>query len=53
MSGILLDTSAYSAFMRGHPAIKLFIQRSEQIKVTPIVLGELISKIRHHSECPS
>jgi len=43
MSGILLDTSAYSAFMRGHPAIKLFIQRSEEIRVTPVVLGELIS----------
>jgi len=43
MSGILLDTSAYSAFMRGHPELKLAVQRSEAIRVTPIVLGELIS----------
>jgi len=43
MSGILLDTSAYSAFMRGHPELKLVVQRSEEIRVTPIVLGELIS----------
>lgn len=43
MSGILLDTSAYSAFMRGHPELKLAVQRSEEIGVTPIVLGELIS----------
>ena len=46
MSRILLDTSAYSAFMRGHPGIKLFIQRAEEIRVTPIVLGELISGFR-------
>ena len=43
MSGILLDTSAYSAFMRGHPELKLAVQKSEEIRVTPIVLGELIS----------
>jgi tRNA(fMet)-specific endonuclease VapC len=43
MSGILLDTSAYSAFMRGHPELKLAVQRTEEISVTPIVLGELIS----------
>ena len=43
MSGILLDTSAYSAFMRGHSELKLAVQRSEEIRVTPIVLGELIS----------
>jgi tRNA(fMet)-specific endonuclease VapC len=43
MSGVLLDTSAYSAFMRGHPELKLAVQRSEEIRVTPIVLGELIS----------
>jgi len=43
MSGILLDTSAYSAFMRGHPELKRAVQRTEEISVTPIVLGELIS----------
>jgi len=43
MSAILLDTSAYSAFMRGHPEVKLAVQRSEEICLTPVVLGELIS----------
>lgn len=43
MREILLDTSAYSAFMRGHPELKLAVQRTEEISVTPIVLGELIS----------
>ena len=46
MSGILLDTSAYSAFMRGHPGLKLAVQRTKEISVTPIVLGELISGFR-------
>ncbi len=41
MSRILLDTSAYSAFRRGHPGILREIQEAEQILLTPIVLGEL------------
>ena len=28
---ILVDTSAYSAFMRGHPELKLALQRAEEI----------------------
>jgi tRNA(fMet)-specific endonuclease VapC len=41
MTRILLDTSAYSAFMRGHPDARLAIQEAEEIFLTPIVLGEL------------
>ncbi|MGB5550938.1 MAG: type II toxin-antitoxin system VapC family toxin [Thermoanaerobaculia bacterium] len=43
---ILLDTSAYSAFMRGHEGVLDFVQRAERIAVTPIVLGELLSGFR-------
>lgn len=43
MSQILLDTSGYSAFMRGHQEVKSAIQRAEEIAVTPIVIGELLA----------
>jgi predicted nucleic acid-binding protein len=38
---LLADTSAYSAFMRGHAAIKSSLQRADEIVVNAIVLGEL------------
>jgi tRNA(fMet)-specific endonuclease VapC len=38
---LLVDTSAYSAFMRGHLAIKSSLRRAEEINVNAIVLGEL------------
>jgi tRNA(fMet)-specific endonuclease VapC len=43
LTRILLDTSAYSAFKRGHRDIQLRIQDAEQIQVNPVVLGELRS----------
>lgn len=43
MKRILLDTSAYSAFMRGHSEIKCAIQEADEIHVNPIVLGELLA----------
>jgi predicted nucleic acid-binding protein len=43
MKARLLDTSAYSAFMKGDPDIKLALQQTDEIYVTPIVLGELMS----------
>ena len=43
---VLVDTSAYSAFMRGHPELKLALQLAEEIYVSPIVLGELQSGFR-------
>ena len=41
MTRLLVDTSAYSAFMRGHPDVKDLIQGADTIYLTPIVLGEL------------
>ena len=41
MSRVLLDTSAYSAFMRGHEAITAGLQRADEISLNPIILGEL------------
>lgn len=41
MTRVLLDTSAYSAFMRGHTEVKGALQRADEIYVNPIVLGEV------------
>lgn len=38
---IILDTSAYSAFMRGHEALKAALQEVEEITLNPVILGEL------------
>lgn len=43
MSRILLDTSAYSAFRRGHAEIVKEVQGAEQIVLVSIVLGELLA----------
>ena len=40
---ILLDTSAYSAFLRGHAGVKLAIQQAGEIFLNPIVVGELLA----------
>ena len=41
MTRILADTSAYSAFFRGHAGIKALFQKVDEIAVSPVVLGEL------------
>ena len=46
MSRVILDTSAYSAFMRGHPEVKTALQEAEQIHLNPVVLGELLAGFR-------
>jgi predicted nucleic acid-binding protein len=43
MTRVLLDTSAYSAFMRGHPQIKRLLQHADEICLNPIVVGELLA----------
>ncbi len=43
---VCLDTSAYSAFRRGHEGILDVIQRAEEIVLNTIVLGELLSGFR-------
>lgn len=42
----LIDTSAYSAFMRGDKDLVDLIQRAELLFVNPIVLGELHAGFR-------
>jgi tRNA(fMet)-specific endonuclease VapC len=42
-SKIMLDTSAYAAFFRGNPEIKISLQQADEIFVSPVVLGELIA----------
>lgn len=43
MTRVILDTSAYSAYMRGHPEVKLALQQAEEISLNPIILGELLA----------
>lgn len=38
---IVLDTSAYSAFLRGNEAVARAVQEADEIALTPIILGEL------------
>lgn len=38
---LLLDTSAYSAFMRGHEEIRAMVRANEEIFLNAIVVGEL------------
>ncbi len=43
---ILLDTSAYSAFFRGHPEAVELVRRADTISLNPVVLGELLAGFR-------
>jgi tRNA(fMet)-specific endonuclease VapC len=43
MTRVILDTSAYSAFMRGHPGVKRILQQVDEIYLNPVILGELFS----------
>lgn len=43
MPRFLVDTSAYSAFKRGHAGALDAIQRATRLAATPIILGELHS----------
>ena len=38
---VMLDTSAYSAFLRGNEEVKQALQAAEEIYLNPVVLGEL------------
>jgi predicted nucleic acid-binding protein len=40
---IMMDTSAYGAFLRGSTAAKEAIQQSDEIVFNPVVLGELLA----------
>ena len=41
MGRILLDTSAYAAFLRDHPGDKAAVREATEVFLSPIVLGEL------------
>jgi predicted nucleic acid-binding protein len=43
VSRYCLDTSAYSQFMRGEPAVTGLLDAAEWIGVPAIVIGELLS----------
>lgn len=43
MSGVLLDTSAYAAYFRGHQGVRSTIRAASKIFLNPIVIGELRS----------
>ena len=50
MSGILLDTSAYSAFFRGHRGAFDRLQRASSIALSVVTLGELHAGFRRGSQ---
>jgi predicted nucleic acid-binding protein len=40
---VLLDTSAYAAFMRGHPETVRIVREVEEIHLSSVVLGEMLA----------
>lgn len=50
MSRVLVDTSAYTAFLRGDATTVTALQRAEQVCLNPIVLGELQAVFRKGSK---
>lgn len=43
MTRLLLDTSGYSAFMRGHSEIVPTLREADEICFSPVILGELLA----------
>ena len=43
LNRLLLDTSAYSAFKRGHDEVLALIRVAERILLPPVVIGELLA----------
>lgn len=41
--GLILDTSAYSSFLRGNGEIRKYLQSAERIFVNAVILGELLA----------
>jgi tRNA(fMet)-specific endonuclease VapC len=44
-----MDTSAYSAFFRGHAEVVLAVQRAQRLYLSAVVLGELLAGFRKGS----
>lgn len=47
---ILLDTNAYSATWRGHPAVGDLLRRAEAVVFSTVVLGEVLGGFHHGSK---
>ena len=45
----MLDTSAYSAYLRGSEEVKQAIREADEIYLNPVVLGELYAGFAHGS----
>jgi len=43
---VLLDSNGYTAFKRGEPTAIEIVRRSERLRMSPIVLGELLAGFR-------
>ena len=39
---VMMDTSAYAAFLRGNPGVMEAVQEADGIVLNPVVLGELL-----------
>lgn len=46
----MLDTLAYSAFMKGHADVKLALQKADEIVLNPVILGELKAGFRRATD---
>lgn len=44
---VLLDTNAYSSLMRGRPEVLHVLERTEQVLMSAVVVGELMYGFRH------
>ena len=44
---VMLDTSAYSAYLRGNEDVKNVIREADEIYLSPIMLGELFAGFAH------
>jgi tRNA(fMet)-specific endonuclease VapC len=49
MSRILLDTSAYSAYMGGHPQLQDPVRRAVEVYLNAVVVGELLAAFKKGS----
>lgn len=46
MRGIVLDTTAYSAFRRGNPAVSPLMEGADVVGMSPVLVGELLAGFR-------
>ena len=46
MSRILVDTSAYSAYMGGHPDLRERVQQASEVCLNAVVIGEVLAAFK-------